>query len=305
MNKRCFRQGLVLVWPFMVHAQVPEAENSFPLRLQPYEPSYFIWRYATHDQNALAAHYSFRYLLNDPAETTSDCGYKFWSCKSEFYLSYTGDFDFYYSTRPSSPVVNRTNNPAIHWRWVYDLGTWVDAGLEHRSNGQVLDVSDPAVVEQSRQAYNHKDYAFLDRISRSANFVSVSAARRWKNISAATTHEVQVKAKWYLPGEESAVVWGPMATRTIRFSDYDRLRLIWRGWWNGKAEYSVEAVVGDRGLSTNSWNVDLTGYIFSSLAVYVRAHTGPFLNLSDYTSRRRSIGIGLKLVPYVDAFSNH
>ena len=90
-----------------------------------------------------------------------------------------------------------------------------------------------------------------------------------------------------------------------RFPDYDRLRLVWRSWWNGNMECSVESVPGDKGLSTDSWNMGITDYVFSSIAFYVRAHSGPFFSSSDDTSSRRSIGIGLKSVPYAKAFANH
>lgn len=59
-----------------------------------------------------------------------------------FYLAYDGLYDFYWFTRPSSPVISRDQNPGgfIHFvpsknERLYDMD-YLDAGWFHESNGQ-------------------------------------------------------------------------------------------------------------------------------------------------------------------------
>ena len=74
-------------------------------RFKSYEPNYGIWRFieGDEDDDALTAHYSFRYDFRGGPGVN-------------LYLAYTGEFDFYMGTRESAPVINRLNNPAIHLR---------------------------------------------------------------------------------------------------------------------------------------------------------------------------------------------
>lgn len=308
--KRCLIVCL-LYMPCVAFGQLVENEDSFNLRLQPYEPSYAIWRYAKGDDQAATAHYSFRYLLTPQASRTK-CGAETpCSWESEAFLTYTGEFDFYWGQRPSSPVVNRLNNPGVHWRWAKGLGTWLDLGLEHRSNGQSLDVADPEVRRQAEQAYVSGRQAFFDGISRSSNFLIFASALRTERSTRADGQEFHAKAKLYFSSsEESEVVWGPLAARRTNFSDYDRVRLTWRAWQGGDKEFSAEAVLGDRGLATNSWNVDAAWYVahnwlpkLEGVAFYLRFHQGPMLTLSNYTQSQRAIGIGLRLVPFVESYA--
>ncbi len=136
--------------------------------------------WAGRDDAAWRGHYSLKFTVfgeplaeKEPGRTEAD--------RLEWFLSYTGEFDFYWGTRPSSPVVNRISNPGVHLRVpLQRLGLsthWRDnlsIGLEHRSNGQVTEVSLPREAERAQAAYDRQDREFFDKVSRGANYVSLT-----------------------------------------------------------------------------------------------------------------------------------
>jgi hypothetical protein len=70
------------------------------------------------------------------AQQAVDC-IKGYEQRNEFFLAYTGEFDFYWNTRDSSPVVNRINNPGAHYRRHINLTgergvrlRWIDFSVE-------------------------------------------------------------------------------------------------------------------------------------------------------------------------------
>lgn len=273
-------------------------------RLIAHEPSYLVLRQATGDEDALQAKFSFRYVLNtQPTRQPS------------VYFKYTGQFDFYAGTRPSSPVVNRLSNPALHYRHYLHKDTrhdwrwhWFDLGLEHRSNGQTQDISDPSVAAAAQRAYERGNHAFFDGLSRSADYISLEA--KASQLQDDGRLAVYAKLKGYL-GREDRVTWGPVARLGRTIADYDRLTL--------KATYtharypiedgapvteaSLEWTLGDKGLATDSLNLDLLHTVNVpalkiKLPLYLRFHTGPMNTLSDYTRSQRSVGFGLKFNPW-------
>lgn len=268
------------------HAAEPAASDVQP-RFAAYEPSYAVYRKADNDDNALTARYSFQYVLWGKSKF-EPCAYADGGCHYA-YLSYTGEFDFYVGSRDSSPVINRVSNPALHWRHMLDGKYWIDAGVEHRSNGQSTEITSPDDAARAQQAYLKRDHAYFDGVSRGANYVSIQGG----NSPKASTH-ASVKLKFYF-SKDSAITWGPWANRGISIADYDLAR--WYVEQNFSAAFgggsaSVEWVVGKRGLQTDSANFDLL--LSQAVPLYIRIHRGPLRTLSDYTRPQNAIGIGLK-----------
>lgn len=265
-------------------------------RLTPYEPSYFVLQQASGDETAIRAHYSFKYCLSKYNHVANEHGGN--SCRStdhkanELYISYTGEFDFYMRTRPSDPVINRLSNPALHYQWKLDSIEWLDFAVEHRSNGQATEISTPLQAAKAQIAYDSNDHVFFDSISRGSNFLSVESKIKSGNEKTS----FYAKLKQYF-SRDSDITWGPLAATNTAISDYDRLRILVRNDIGDYGEFSVEWTVGDRGLSTDSWNID---YLYSKdlpLTVYFRYHNGPMHTLSNYTDNQNYLGAGLKLTP--------
>lgn len=280
-------------------------------RLKAFEPNYAIWQDTSGDAQALEAHYSFRYLLTRPHCTPGRDLYpdytlnqmqnciNNWSARTEIFLAYTGEFDFYAGSRASSPVVNRISNPGIYLRrHTPQLFTqWVQFSVEHRSNGQVTEIDETdAGTLKTQIAYQKGDSEYLDGISRGANYL-----RAETKLKLAEQANLYVSAKIYID-HDSKVNWGPTAASNPKIADYDRVRFVYthNGILGGKySELSFEWLIGDDGLETDSFDLGLMhplGVFGADLPLYIRYHNGPMNTLSDYTRKQKSLGIGMKLV---------
>ncbi len=298
-------------------------------RFQPYEPNYAIWQQTDNDADALEARFSFKYLLSDPVATVTDA-----ANRTEWYLKFTGEFDFYWGSRFSSPVINRASNPGAHFRQYMShdrklfglVANYIDIGIEHLSNGQAQDPTLPRNGVTRPQVIYERDPhdPFFDRISRSINFVSIEATFQSEDVEDETTrsgyscrginscYKLSFRLIPYHFDNDNPVTWGPNSRRTTRISDYDRLRMgIAKSIDLGNAgndaskrgfhelELGLEWTIGDGLLDTDSFDAYVfLPYRFGSnwrLPFYLRYHNGPLNNFSNYTKRQNSVGIGFRL----------
>lgn len=300
-------------------------------RFQPYEPNYAIGQWTKNDDFALEARYSFKYLLSRPA---SELGKSLQTSRNEWYVKFTGEFDFYWGSRFSAPVINRVSNPGLHLRKYIDtdkkfLGMnwkYVDFGLQHLSNGQT---QDPTLlrggVTRPQAVYERDPHdPFFDRISRSVNFVSIEASFRFGDSKVsdksndrlcpglAGCYNLWARLIPYHFDNDNPVTWGPEELRTSRISDYDRLRVVLSKSTNistrngqrkssgfNEIEFGIEWTVGDQLLDTDSFDVFVflpyeTGRDWR-IPFYLRYHNGPLNNFSNYTKKQDSIGIGIRV----------
>ena len=306
---------------------------------QPYEPNYAIWQWTDDDNDALEAHYSFKYLMTrtdcteeslNALESASDCADKFHRRK-EVYFKFTGEFDFYFGTRESGPVINRISNPGLHFRKYLqpaeDPGfvnpVYWDLGVQHFSNGQVVD------AELRRDGRFRSEFfydidpfsPYFDTISRGVDFLSLESRFRigpgsdeFDSITARCTgnagcYDLWVRVlPWYL-NDDNPVTWGPDAGIRRNVADFERMRVVLshyrtigainqRGFGIEDTELSVTWKVGDEGFDTDSFEIGLLmrlqlGRQFR-IPLYIQYHNGPLNNLSNYSYDQDSIGIGLR-----------
>lgn len=288
-------------------------------RFGPYEPNYAIMQATDNDSDALEAQFSFRYMFSNPNATENNV-----VARTEWYFKFTGEFDFYWGSRFSSPVINRRSNPALHVRKYFVPGkflggSWhyLDVGIQHLSNGQVQDpFLSRAGTPRPQVVYEQDPHdPFFDRISRSINYLSIETLIDFDGSGPASERKcsgwtscIRLGARLipYHFDNDNPVTWGPEDKRTSRITDYDRLRLalakkINFGNGNGfnEAEFGVEWTVGDALFETDSFDyyVAVPYEINDSwrLPFYVRYHYGPLNNFSNYTKKQNSIGIGFRL----------
>lgn len=263
-------------------------KNELP-RFSTFEPNYAVYRWAETDEEAIRTHLSFKYDFR-PLKTYPDNALLNNFKRFDFYFSYTGEFDFYINSRYSSPVINRINNPALHWRRKVSEVSSVNFSLEHKSNGQSEEVVSPEEIEAAVFAYENKDYHFFDAISRGSNYIGVE----WIYKSDRLKPRFHAKAKAYLTSDYD-VTWMGDAGKHLSIEDYDRVTLVARSRI-GAGEASIDVTLGDKLFDTDSWNIDYVPWI--KLPVfYVRYHNGPLYTLSNYTHSENYIGLGIKFVP--------
>jgi len=323
---------------------------TYASRLSPFEPNYAIFQYTVDDENAVEVHYSFRYLFSKPhcmpqkirsdvvlldaenqfrlKENLPDlhCLMEF-AKRSEYFFSYTGQFDFYLISRESGPVINRISNPALHWRKNFDTLNashvsleWINFSLEHRSNGQVLSadnrVNDSSSTDngrlQTQIEYEKGNYKYFDGLSRNSNYVKWESKINIGRVTRESERCVEapdcitlwVSAKLYYFGLEDNVNWGPTAAENPSLRDYDIVRVVFNDRYltrhTGFPEFvwGLEWTLGSRLLETDSVNLHLTlpsvsmaGY---KVPWFIQAHFGPMNNLSDYTKSQNSVGVGVR-----------
>lgn len=302
---------------FCKHLTDHPAECTERARFRGYEPNYFLYRYAKGDENAIRAHYSFRYVLTKPdcmtayrhglssRKETRDC-LENWHTHREVYLMYTGAFDFYMGTRTSGPVVNRISNPGIHYRQYVKYNSvpglqWWDIGLEHKSDGQTVDardtVNDPTSPNfgsyVAQVEYENGNHQYFDSISRDTNYVLGEVHYTYYPWA------VWARLKFFYFSNDDKVTWGPYANTGIKMADFDLVRIVVsRKFEHVLDEVHAEWTVGLKGASTDSLNLGVakTVHIFGlALPIYIQAHFGPLNTLSDYTRSQTMYGIGLRV----------
>jgi hypothetical protein len=298
-----------------------------PSRFRGYEPTYGIYKWTQDDESSIRAHFSFRYLI-----FTADCvgTYRRTSAaterkvaldklrdcfdgenrRHEWYLMYTGEFDFYWGTRPSSPVINRINNPGFHYR-LYNEDSrfqWFDFGVEHRSDGQTTDVYEEVVtpagkVRVAELAYQRGDHAYFDTVSRATNYFTAET-----HYLASRSIDLQARVKLLYFGNETDITWGPLADQGVKMRDYDRFRFILNYTIGGRKpdrtlgeqpSMFAEWTVGDKMLQSDSLNLGLYLPIptpSGRLPFFARVHLGPMETLSNYTQNQTSFGLGLMFI---------
>jgi len=268
--------------------EVPiEARCREGTRFSAYEPNYAVWRHASGDENAIRVHYSFRHLFTAPdcmsayrrenaslmqqdvnaeqkkatAEAALEC-LNAYDSRYQIFLSFTGEFDFYMTTRDSSPVINRVSSPGLHYRRYTPASGWLqmkwwDVAVEHKSDGQATDardkITDPASANvgqyRAQVEFDKGNHAFIDTISRGTNYVSGET-----RFLLGERMDAWARIKFFYFSNDTDVTWGPYANRAPKMSQFDVVRLVFARPF-GRDAVSVEWTLGTKGLSTDSVNL--------------------------------------------------
>lgn len=265
------------------------------LRLKPYEPSYLVIKSHASGLNkfkeeytSLNAHFSFSYDFYYPKS-------QLW----KVFGSYTGEFDFYFQTRESDPVINRLNNPALHLR-LADTASWpqkltadyIDFAIEHKSDGQTKRI-DAENLAEANVAYQSGDERYFDDFDMGDNFFSTELKFHRSRQS------LYIKLKLYPEGKEEEINWGDLAGQQVTIEDFDRWRFLYAARQKNGNQFSAEWTLGDRWFKSDSFNFDYMFNVKNALPLYIRYHSGPLETQSNYSYPVDSIAIGIKLAPYL------
>ncbi|MDO6762362.1 hypothetical protein [Agarivorans sp. 1_MG-2023] len=283
-------------------------------RFRAYGVNSAVWNFREGDDDALQADYSFLYTIydcrvrhssskedNTELKSTegswSDCGENA-LVKPLVFVSYTGQFDFYLSTRSSSPVINRLSNPAIHFFNIVDKDKYVnyfDISFEHRSNGQTREIDEfDSSGLKTETAYLSGDYRYFDEISRGSNYFKLAVGNDKSIESISLNWRLSIKA--YVT-DDTEVNWGEWANSSTSIKDYDIVRasisvspFIFSG-----LTFTSSYVFGKELLKNDSfdWSIiyPLEGWGVS-IPLMIKGHHGPMATLSNYTKSVSSLGVG-------------
>jgi outer membrane phospholipase A len=283
-------------------------------RFKPYGMNYAVWNFSSGDDQALEVLYSFKYTLYDCER------YELFGCtkddttKLNGFFSYTGKFDFYMFTRGSSPVINRTSNPALHGNYEFNIdkstksSKWIDLSFEHRSDGQVVDVNtkdtNPSSATfgqyQTEIEYQKGNREFFDRISRDANYFNLAYGQKFRGNTT-----VDASLKLYVT-DDADITWGKYAGTGSKFKDFDLMKLkayhtftVLPAYFP-EVTFGLEYLIGRKAFAADSVDLYLITPFISKkggweIPLMVKAHFGPMDKLSDYARSVNSIGVGVIL----------
>lgn len=292
--------------------------NDFFKRLRPYEGTRVYadyWRGHEMDGH-LDVQYSFRYLFTNPKRLLQG--------ESDYEVSFTfsGEFDFFASTRDSGPVIGRRYNPGVMYQKVYaESEGWVafSFGIEHESNGQTIDT--PKTLYSQMQAnknrysnrYPNLENSYYlemstDGISRSTEvFGAIGAVyrmnlrdTRWDLCKMdIRCFELYFKFRDSWGDVEDDVFWAPEQEANLLEHQGTQLAIYtgFEGEQSLSLVYRTGQLNGGKPGEKNTWDLSYTNNIqFSndwSLPLIVSYHYGYLEELSLYSEKSSYFSIGL------------
>lgn len=227
----------------------------------------------------------------------------------QLYLSFSGRFSQFLGERESSPVVARSFNPTLFYRfWTSDTN-FLDFEYGHESNGQRINSLEELQREQNDYllAGESPDYA-RDGLSRGWDYNALRWRRTW-NDKWVTRMEVRhYLSDGYLQGQaEEYNLWEDGGTDSRPRRQYDGISLGFQYEFNRSrcflgtlpVCFQRVAITQETGYSAlfenNTTTLELTSDLFG-LPVQLWAKTGYNTNLVDYYRHATSWGLGIELL---------
>jgi hypothetical protein len=188
----------------VVNREAP-ADNRTPLSepaLQPYEPLTGGESKDSDDVSYLDVNLSLKIRLL-PAR---------WIPRSRLFLTMSTRFGFYWGSRPGSPVIGKSYNPKLLWRWLpsdtvypspdgssYEHTQYLDLAYAHESNGQLVHTQE----QYAKQLTATPPEQFTNRfIHRGWDYVELAWRRRFDNDLAVYIDGKYFLASGFLQGPE-------------------------------------------------------------------------------------------------------
>lgn len=228
------------------------------------------------------------------------------------FLAYTGKFDFFWGSKDSSPVINRLNNPELHYRRYLSnpyeetnfSHKYIDFAYGHESNGQVI--SDAV-------SFSNSGPDAIDHVSRGWDYIS--AEYKFELYNKPDCEFVELSCFYghiyvrsfqndgLLQGKiEDRIFWDP--TVDAKIEDFDGLRLIFgkehpfgdnlfptKGIW---ITYTTGiSSPGEHNSFTLNYRKQFHIWDFK-IPVYIRYFNGYGNEIVTYHTRDRIIMLGLQ-----------
>lgn len=213
---------------------------------------------------------------------------------SSLYFAYTGDYDFYLSTRESAPVISRRQNPGFFYRykWVADddmSSSAISIGWFHESNGQTIETR-----EEYESTPNASDY-----VSRGWDYLSLGWESEVFGRNSGLYIDTELKifchcqAFGFIDEREDQIFWKDMEKQP-HVNDYDGVNLKMYYTIKRDTRFSLGFRAGNRdsdALSNVSYRLDVVLPIFS-LPVKFFYFNGYGVNISTYHEKASYYGVG-------------
>lgn len=279
--------------------------------LQPYEPITAGYTKDSDDVSYTDLTLSIKFPLLPPQ----------WTKPDGLFLAFTGRFGFYWGTRDSSPVIGKSYNPKLIWRYIpnkeetktstlaqgssEDFAGYFDFAYAHQSNGQTI--STASQYEEAQHNAERPQFA-NEYISRGWDYLEVVWKRSYGSNSPLSSY---LDLRYFLP--KGLLQGRPEEYNTFEADPQGKPRKAVDGI-TGLLEYQTHwtPAVGKIGLPNNPsfWLKYQTGYRSPFKYSTVRAEAGAYVlqlpiviwaqrgymsDLANYFRKTTSYGIELRI----------
>jgi len=227
----------------------------------------------------------------------------------QLYLSFSGRFSQYVGERESSPVVARSFNPSLFFRFWTSNTNFLDFEYAHESNGQRINTLEELQREELDYiiAGESPDYA-REGLSRGWDYTALRWRRTWSDKWVTRVELRHYLDKGLLHGvPEEYYPWEDGGTQAGPRRQYDGVSLGFQYEFNRSrcflgtlpVCFQRVALTQETGYSAlfenNTTTLELTSDLFG-LPVQLWAKTGYNSNLVDYYRHTTSWGLGIELL---------
>lgn len=227
----------------------------------------------------------------------------------QLYLSFTGRFSQYIGERESAPVVARSFNPTLFYRFWTSPTNYLDFELGHESNGQRISSLEALQREELDYLLDGEPAAYArDSLSRGWDYTALRWRRTWNDKWVTRLELRHYLADGPLQGEpEEYNLWEDGGNRLHPRDRYDGVSLGFQYDFNrsrcflGSLPVCFQrvALTQETGYAAmfehNTTTLELTSDLFG-LPVQLWAKTGYNSNLVDYYRHTTSWGLGIELI---------
>lgn len=295
------------------------ADNSF---LTSHEPSHLMLR--NDDLDSSASYMDFKLSAKHPVlpnaaplnavhNTVTTALEGFLPGDNEFfmqlYLSFSGRFSQYVGERKSAPVVARSFNPTLFYRFWTSPQNFLDFEYGHESNGQRINT--PEALQREAIDYLADDepaFYARDALSRGWDYTALRWRRTWSDKWVTRLELRHYLSDGLLQGEpEEYNLWEDGGSKPRPRRQYDGVSLGFQYNFNRSrcflgtlpVCFQRVALTQETGYSAmfehNTTTLELTSDLFG-LPVQLWAKTGYNSNLVDYYENVTSWGLGIELL---------
>jgi hypothetical protein len=327
----CDTLALAPVLALMATTEIPEesmsnrtqqavlADNSF---LTSHQPSYLMLR--NDDLDSSASYMDFTLSAKHPVLPNAHALNSFHTAMTntleqvlpgdneffmQLYMSFTGRFSQYIGTRESAPVVARSFNPTLFYRFWTSSENYLDFEYGHESNGQRINSPEALEREEIDYLIAGEPAAYArDALSRGWDYTALHWRRAWNDKWATRVELRHYLNDGLLQGRpEEYNIWEDGGSRLRPRRQYDGVRFSFEYNFNrsrcflGSSPVCFQRVslTQDTGYSAmfehNTTTLELTSDFFG-LPVQFWAKTGYNTNLVDYYRHVTSWGMGIQLL---------
>lgn len=227
----------------------------------------------------------------------------------QLYLGFTGRFSHYMGERNSSPVVGRSFNPELFYRFWTSRTNYVDAGFGHESNGQRIHTLEAFQREEMDYLADGEPALYArDSLSRGWDYLTLDWQRSWNNRWLTQFKFTHFLDKGPLQGDaEEYNLWEDGGDKLQLRRQYDGVNLVLQYNFNrsrcllGSTHICLENVkiAQATGYSAmfehNTTTLEMTTDFFG-MPIQLWGKSGYNNNLVDYYDYTTSWGLGIELL---------